>query len=115
LNVGRQATVRIKVRNIGDSVWPAVGQDDGRYQVRLGNHWLDANNLLVVLDDGRTALPHDLEPGREIELPLTITAPDRPGEYILEIDMVQEYIAWFEEAGSETLRINVSVIVEPVP
>jgi hypothetical protein len=109
LQASQQVTVHVKVSNISDSIWPAVGQEDGRYQVRLGNHWIDANNVVVALNDGRAALPHDLEPGREIELPLQITAPDAPGEYILELDMVQEYIAWFEEAGSKTLRMKVSV------
>jgi hypothetical protein len=109
LLVSQQATIHIKVRNISDFVWPATGEADGTFQVVLGNHWIDANNVVVTLNDGRTALPHDLEPGREIELPLTVTAPNTPGEYILELDMVQEYIAWFEEAGSKTLSIKVSV------
>jgi hypothetical protein len=109
LKVGQQVMVQVKVRNISDSIWPAMGQEDSRYQVKLGNHWLDADNVMVVLNDGRALLPRDLEPGGEVELPLAITAPNLPGEYTLELDMVQEYIAWFEEGGSKTLRIKVSV------
>jgi hypothetical protein len=111
LHRGQEAVVRIKVRNISDVPWPALGEgsDKKKYRVQLGNHWIDSNNIAVVGDDGRTPLPHDLEPGDEVELPLTITAPTAPGEYLLELDMVQEQIAWFEEEGSATARVKVTV------
>ena len=64
---------------------------------------------MVVQDDARASLLFDLTPGQEVELPLTVTAPREPGRYTLEIDMVQELVAWFGSAGSKTLRLEVVV------
>jgi hypothetical protein len=40
---------------------------------------------------------------------LNVTAPRTPGNYILEIDMVHEGVAFFYEKNSEPLRLNVRV------
>jgi hypothetical protein len=59
--------------------------------------------------DSRAVLPHDLKPGEEAELTLTVTAPQAPGDYFLELDMVHEGVTWFYEQGSRTLRWHVKV------
>ncbi len=64
---------------------------------------------MVVQDDARASLLFDLPPGQEMELPLTITAPRVPGRYLIEVDMVQELVAWFGSAGSKTLRLEVTI------
>ena len=111
LRPGESLNLRVKVKNVSGAVWPGNGQnDDTTYRVRLGNHWLDAQGRLLTLDDGRTALPYDLRPGREVELPLTITAPKVSGDYLLEFDMVQEKVAWFADEGEgSTTRLKVTV------
>ena len=44
----------------------------------LGNHWLDAGGVRVLVnDDGRSSLPYDLVPGEEIELLLTSPRRER--------------------------------------
>jgi hypothetical protein len=101
------ATVKAKVKNMGTAVWPAQ-VPGGKYRVTLGNHWLDKNGKAVVLDDGRADLPHDLKPGEEVELALTIKAP-KAGDYILELDMVQEAVSWFTAHGSQTVKTNIKV------
>ena len=70
----------------------------------MGNHWLDENNKIVVNDDARSILLYDLGPNEEIEVPLTINVPKDPGNYLLEIDMLQENVTWFGNKGSKTLR-----------
>lgn len=106
---GLKETVYLKVKNISSVVWPALGRNDGAYRVFMGDHWLDENNTIVVNDDGRSALVHDLGPGAEVEIPLTITAPATPGNYVLEVDMLQEGVTWFSLKGSKTLRAKVTV------
>ena len=110
LKAGESVVLQVKVKNISGVIWPTSGQSDGTYLLRLGNHWLDRNGGLIMLDDGRTFLPYDLRPGREVELPLTITAPKTPGDYILELDMVQERVSWFaDEEESRTARLKIVV------
>jgi len=110
MRVGERTTLRLRVRNVGGAVWPARGDARGMYQVNAGDRWLDAAGSRVVNDlDGRAAMPADLQPGGEIELPLDVTAPLAPGEYVLEVDMIHEGVTFFYEKGSPTLRTRVRV------
>jgi hypothetical protein len=106
---GQQVTIQVTIRNISDSAWLVRERSNSKYQVELGNHWLDGNGKTLVNDDGREALPQDLKPGETITMPLTVNAPRIPGDYILEIDMLQEDAAWFALRGSKTLRLPVSI------
>ncbi|MDQ1706845.1 MAG: hypothetical protein QOJ88_56, partial [Pyrinomonadaceae bacterium] len=47
--------------------------------------------------------------GEETTVPLTITAPKTPGEYTLEVDLVQEQVAWFHDKGSASARVKIKV------
>ena len=114
---GRQKILTVRVRNESPIVWPALGDADGRYQIKLGSHWLSERGDLVADDDGRTLLPYDLRPGDEVELPLLVTTPNRPGRYILQVDLVQEGIAWFSDVGSPiaAYRANIGAAGESAP
>jgi hypothetical protein len=109
LTIGEVVHLKVKVKNVSGAIWPTSGQNDGIYQVQLGNHWLDANGQMVTMDDARAALPHDIRPGAEVELLLTIRAPQTPGDYILELDMVQERVTWFADEESRTARMKIRV------
>ncbi len=104
-----QTTIRVKVKNISDVPWPSFKDSEGKYDIYLGNHWLNESGKIIVNDDGREALPKVLNPGEEVELSLTITIPVKPGNYMLELDMVQENVTWFKHKGSETVRVSVKV------
>ncbi|MDY7004062.1 MAG: tetratricopeptide repeat protein [Cyanobacteriota bacterium] len=102
---GEKVEIEVTVKNISSEIWPAGYIS----QIKLGNHWLDENGEKIQNDDGRTALPQLLKPTESIKLPLTITIPETPGNYLLELDMVQEGVAWFEDKGSQTTRVKVEV------
>jgi SAM-dependent methyltransferase len=105
---GTAINVRVKVKNISSATWPSGGSEALRSpMIHLGNHWLDSKRRMRVRDDGRAGLPNDLKPGDEVELSLRVFAPGRSGTYQLELDMVQEGVAWFHDRGSETCRIPV--------
>jgi hypothetical protein len=109
LRAGEKAAINVKVKNVGNGAWPAQGQG-AKYKVDLANHWLDSKGTAeVVGDDGRAGLPHDLKPGDEAELVLTVKAPKTPGDYLLELDMVHEDVTWFKNHGSQTTKVNVKV------
>jgi hypothetical protein len=68
----------------------------------------------VVNDaDGHSRFPYDLEPGDTAGVHLEITAPQIPGQYLLELDVVQEDFVWFGDEGSERLKLHV-VVAPPV-
>jgi hypothetical protein len=51
-----------------------------------------------------------MEPGDTAGLTLTVAAPDAPGEYVLELDVVQEGAARSGARGSKTLTAPVKVL-----
>jgi SAM-dependent methyltransferase len=103
-------TMQVRVTNHGDVVWrhdiPA-----GRH-ICVGNHWLHPDGSRAIDDDGRAFLPGPLAPGASVDIALTVQAPDQPGLYVLELDVVQEHIAWFSAQGSPTVRIAVPITGE---
>lgn len=111
LNVkaGSKITIRVKIKNLSNVTWPSFADSSGKYNINLGNHWLNEVGRMLVSDDGREPLPKTLEPMEEVEVSLTVTVPDHSSTYILELDMVHEQIAWFKAKGSSTLRIPVKV------
>jgi hypothetical protein len=74
-------------------------------QIKLANHWLHHDGTLLQRDDGRSPLPHDIPAGAHADLMLGVRAPERDGDYWIELDLVQENINWFAERGSPTTRV----------
>ena len=109
MRAGGRATLRVEVVNAGDSVWPGRAWRSDAFQVGVGNHWLDAEGREVVHDDGRAPLASDLRPGEARKFELTVNAPKEPGEYTLEVDVLQEGVSWFALKGSKTARARVRV------
>ncbi len=107
---GSVLPLRVMIRNAGNDVWCASDRDDDeRYAVRLGNHWRHRLGFMRQFDDLRTGLPFDVAPGESVEVGINPVAPSKPGVHILELDLVQEYVRWFAEAGSKRARIRVIV------
>ena len=102
LRPGTAGLVRARVTNRGTGLWPV---DE---EIRLGNHWRDGDTI-TVHDDGRADLPFALRPGETVEITLSIRAPESPGEYVLELDMMQELVAWWTQFASPTTHIPVTV------
>lgn len=113
LMTGQKSLLPVTVRNNGSTTLPAVGVN-GWFQVMVGNHWADAAGNRVV-DDGRVGLPHDLDPGAECTVELEIAAPQKPGDYAVSVDCVQEGVAWFESKGSTVATRALSVQPALIP
>ncbi len=99
---------QVKVRNTGALTWRRNGSQEGFF---LGYHWIDFNSRRMVVFDGeRTFLPvEELEPGEEAVFELAVTAPSEPGQYVLQLDMVQENVTWFSYQGVPTYEKLISV------
>lgn len=101
---------KVKVKNTGALAWNKNGENP----IRLGYHWIDFNSKeTVVFDDGkRSVIPEDgVNVGGDTVFDLTVVAPSKPGEYILQIDLVQEGVTWFSYQGVPPLEKFVSVDV----
>lgn len=109
LKAGQTKTLRIEIRNLGDTTWPAVGQPDGRFRVGLCWRWLKSDGSDAKAVGGETRLPFDMDAGEFCAVETEVVAPDAAGEYILELDMAQEGVAWFGARGSKPWRIAVTL------
>jgi SAM-dependent methyltransferase len=98
--------VAVRVRNASSTDWKqSVG-----FPINLGNHWLSSDGRRVLVhDDGRERFPPTLRPQEEAIFKLTVVPPAEAGQYTLDVDVVQEGVRWFTEAGSPTLRVPVRV------
>jgi SAM-dependent methyltransferase len=118
LRPGETASIRCSVTNESPHML-AHDIPAGRH-ITIANHWLRADGSVSIPDDGRAMLPATLAPGESCDVDLTVQAPAAPGEYLLEIDLVQEQVCWFAERGSKTARVPIVVAgaampVEPAP
>jgi hypothetical protein len=115
LRTGQVEVINIKVKNTSDVTWWQRGgqttdRTDNKFYIAAGNHWLDKDGKMTSETEGHNGIPKDLKPGEETEMTLQITAPKQPGEWILDLDMVQEGVSWFREKGSPTTKIKVTVV-----
>ncbi len=115
LRIGQKETVNVRIKNASDVFWWARGgeineRSDNKFYIAIGNRWLDPTGKLLSEMDGRLGISKDMRPGEELELPLLITAPAEPADYLLEVDVVQEQVAWFGDKGSPTARTKISVV-----
>jgi hypothetical protein len=116
LRAGQKETIQVSVRNASDVLWYARGaavntSPDNKFYIAVGDSWLNAaDQKLVTNMDGRYGLNRDLKPGEQTQVPLLITAPKEPGDYILDIDLVQEQVAWFHDKGSPTAQTKITVV-----
>ena len=109
LSAGQRVTLDLTLKNISGVSWPGRQWHADPFQIAVGNHWLDAAGNVVSNDDGRTALEQDLRPGETVTMHLVVNAPAQRGDYILEVDVVQEGVSWFGLKGSKTPRARVRV------
>jgi LCP family protein required for cell wall assembly len=106
LKAGQEFETQVTVRNNGFLEWNIEGSS----KIRLGTHWLNRDTQEVVIWDGdRGLLPEDVSHAEEATVEINIKAPDTPGRYILQYDMVHEGVTWFSEKGVIPLEVSVDV------
>jgi uncharacterized protein (DUF3820 family) len=98
---GQHLSLRARARNTGDSIWRHKIVGVGGY-VMLGAHLYGEAGQPVTPNLSRAALPRDVAPGETVELDLDVPVPERRGRFVLRLDMVSEWLAWFAQVGSPT-------------
>jgi hypothetical protein len=102
---GETVNVAARVRNEGSLTWPP----DGDNPVTLTYRWLDADRNVVVADGLRSNLRREVAPLKEIALAARVQFPAEEGQYILQFDMVHEFVTWFQWQGSPVHEVQVDV------
>lgn len=104
--VSKEFSALVRVANKSWRTWSSEEQPG---PVFLSYHWLDRSGAVKVPDGKRTPLPSPLRPGEAREVLAKVVAPDQAGKYILALDLVQEGVTWFSEAGVPWLRIPIRI------
>jgi len=102
---GQQVTFPTRLRNEGAFTWPP----DGDRPVHLTYKWLDPDRNVVVADGLRTPLGRQVAPLEEISLHARLQFPTEAGQYVLQMDMVHEFVVWFQWKGSPVYEVEVDV------
>ncbi len=95
LFAGVVAHLEILVRNLSGERWPP-GHHEAPL-IRPASRWLSSDGTGTLVPEGlRTPFEETVEPGQETVVMLAVLAPEAPGEYVLEVDLVHELVRWFE-------------------
>ena len=98
------------IKNNSPVIWPSQrGKEGDRNWIRLAYRWYDLSGNPLSIPIERTNLPHDLEPQQQVEVVAKVVPPEKPGEYLLEFDMVQEGVEWFKSEKSPACIFKVKV------
>jgi hypothetical protein len=80
--------------------------------VNICYHWIDASDGSVAVFDGeRTAISPGLPAGEKGQFQAMVLAPERAGRYVLRMTLVQEGVAWFDDAESAVLADREMVVL----
>ena len=120
LGAGNIGTVRVHIRNTGKCKWEAARiRPNWHGSVRLSYNWRNGSGEIVPSDGERTNLPHRLGPQESASIDMRVFAPLEPGTYILEIALVHEGVACFNQRGNPSpktfIRVEPSLERRPVP
>ncbi|MEP7198183.1 MAG: NBR1-Ig-like domain-containing protein, partial [Chloroflexota bacterium] len=105
--IDQTRNLTVSLRNDGGKTW-AMG---GNNPVRLAYNWYDRHNQRVLVkQDIRSFMPHDVAPGDAVDVSIDLLAPDRPGAMTLRFDLVEEGITFFGDQGSPPLDKEIAVL-----
>jgi hypothetical protein len=99
---GARGVAKLTARNTGDFPW-------SRSAVFASYHLYTPAGAMLMRDGERTVLPRDVGPGETVELEVGVVAPPEAGAYVVELDLVQEQVCWFNERGSTPRQFALTV------
>ncbi len=111
LYAGEALIVEVSLRNTGRAPWLT----GGAHPVRLGYRWLNERGAPVVADGGRALLPAPVPPGMVARAEIRVESPPAAGRYVLEVELLEEGVAWFSQRGVAPLRLEVAFAPPEAP
>jgi hypothetical protein len=96
---GESRLIGVKVKNTGTEPWPSRANRECRCIVHLSWHIRDSSGTFARYEGKRAALGRDVLPGESASVQMEVVAPAAAGDYLLEVTLTQEKVAWFEDRG----------------
>lgn len=104
--------ISLKVELINHSEYPWLspfGYSLKPFGIYLGHFWFSADTTEELAEQPRHFLHDVVTPLSSGIHEITVRAPEVPGEYYLELDLVQESVCWFKSRGFLPARLRVLV------
>ncbi len=101
---GDGSTQRVRLTNTGDTLWLHEETPLGGFVV-LGAHLLNLKRETVARGFVRVYLPRNVAPTETIDLEIRLPNANPEGGFLIQLDMVDDRVAWFEQTGSPTLLL----------
>ena len=102
---GAPLRLATRVRNDSATTWI----DTPGQPLNVAAHWLRADGTMLLFDGPRVRLPAPLGPGEATAVQVEAVTPEVAGVYGLQVDVVQEGVAWFAWHGSAVAETRVVV------
>jgi hypothetical protein len=104
---GGRITIPIEIRNSSSHKWPSKGAT----RVRTFYRWLNDKGETVVRRGKRSELPADVAAGGTVRSEVLVEAPEVPGLYTLELDLLRGRVSWFSAKNPNlTYRVDLEVV-----
>lgn len=113
VTVGTATEVVVSIGNLGDTTW-LNSTPDGHGEVYLGASLFDNTHALLKEDYARVVLPHAVRPGESIRLRFCLPAIQRPGDYVVEFDMVDHGFFRFKDYNFQPLTWPLKVLGDSI-
>ncbi|TCS10431.1 FkbM family methyltransferase [Caulobacter sp. BK020] len=81
--------------------------------IAVSYHWLHMSGKAAVWDGIRTYLDREIGVNQMVKLDIVVRAPDRPGSYLLVVDLLEENVSWFGPRGGISASQAVVVVEAP--
>jgi hypothetical protein len=102
---GEEVLIKVRVTNASSTPWHA-GSPGVHGCILLSWHLRDEAYQVLAWDNHRTAFPAGLGPGESVVMEMGARVPAQPGVYRIELDLLQEGVAWFSARGCGTALIE---------
>lgn len=111
VSCGAKIRILVNAKNTGSVEWLPASQGLGSVWIGMHVHCFDDRPTQI----GYFTSPLPLEatggvmPGKSVEFEIEFRAMSQPGKYAVEFDLVAQQIAWFQTAGSPTVKRTIVV------
>lgn len=99
-----EVALEVSVTNRSNEPFPVGHEIFG-----LSYHLRSIKGDMLKYNNGRAYLEQALHPGQTLPVLLPVSAPNEPGEYLLELDLVWENVCWFKDYGNPTAQLTLRV------
>lgn len=103
---GATVMIPLKIKNTSPVSWCTYEGSE----LIAANHWFDENEQPLQWLDGYVPITETVLPDQVLTVCLPVSVPRNPGTYIIEIDLAEQGIAWFQEKGNKPYRLTVVVV-----